>query len=87
MFAEKNSIYLIAGYIVFLGGISTYLLSLVLRRRNLRRDEAMLEQIAQQLKEEASQAPSPQPSPVTAGQGMPRSPQDGEGPEVRSSTP
>ena len=55
MFAEKNSIYLIAGYIVFLGGIGVYLLSLVLRRRNLRRDEELLDQITQQLKDEPSE--------------------------------
>jgi len=55
MFAEKNSIYLIAGYIVFLGGIGVYLLSLALRRRNLRRDEELLDQITQQLKDEPSE--------------------------------
>ncbi len=49
MFSEKNSIYLIAGYIVFLGGIGLYLLSLLVRRHNLRRDEERLEQIAEQL--------------------------------------
>jgi hypothetical protein len=55
MFTEKNSIYLIAGYIVFLGGIGIYLLSLVLRRRNLRRDEELIEQISEQLKEEQTE--------------------------------
>ncbi|MCL4505102.1 MAG: hypothetical protein M1434_04110 [Chloroflexi bacterium] len=54
MFTEKNAIYLIAGYIVFLGGISTYLLSLVLRRHNIKRDRELLEQIEQQINEEQS---------------------------------
>lgn len=54
MFTDKNAIYLIAGYIVFLGGISTYLLSLVLRRRNIKRDRELLEQIEQQINEEQS---------------------------------
>jgi hypothetical protein len=57
MFAEKNSIYLIAGYAVFLGGIGIYLLSLVLRRRNLKRDQEMLEQIADQLKQQDTPTP------------------------------
>jgi hypothetical protein len=57
MFTEKNSIYLILGYVVFLGGIGAYLLSLVLRRRNLKRDEEMLEQIAEQIKEEQQTTP------------------------------
>jgi hypothetical protein len=56
MFAEKNSIYLIAGYVVFLGGIGIYLLSLVLRQRNLKRDQEMLEQISDQLKQQDTQA-------------------------------
>ena len=47
-----NIIYLIAAYVVFLGGLGLYAGSLALRRRNLERDERMLEQIAQQLKEE-----------------------------------
>ena len=55
MFLEKNSIYLIGGYIVFLGGIAIYLLTLVLRNRNLRRDEELLDQIAEQIKDEAAQ--------------------------------
>ena len=55
MFAEKNSIYLIAGYVVFLGGIGIYLLSLVLRRRNLKRDQEILEQISDQLKQQDTQ--------------------------------
>jgi membrane protein YqaA with SNARE-associated domain len=57
MFTEKNSIYLIAGYAVFLGGIATYLLSLLLRRRNLKRDEESLEQIAEQVRQEQQEQP------------------------------
>ena len=56
MFEEKNSIYLIAGYVVFLGGMATYLLSLVLRQHNLKRDEEMLEQIEDQLQEQEQAA-------------------------------
>jgi hypothetical protein len=56
MFADKNSIYLIAGYVVFLGGISIYLLTLTLRRRSLRRDAETLRQITEQLNEEAKAA-------------------------------
>ena len=52
MFTEKNSIYLIAGYVVFLGGFLVYLLSLILRRRNLQRDEELFEQITDQIKNE-----------------------------------
>jgi hypothetical protein len=52
MFTEKNSIYLIAGYAVFLGGIAIYLLSLAVRRRNLRRDEELLTEIEQQLEQQ-----------------------------------
>jgi hypothetical protein len=55
MFAEKNAIYLIAGYVVFLGGILIYLLTLVIRRRNLQRDEELLEQISTQLEEQETQ--------------------------------
>jgi hypothetical protein len=64
MFTEKNSIYLILGYVVFLGGIATYLLTLVLRRRGLKRDEEMLEQIAEQIKEEQQNTPPANPSPT-----------------------
>ena len=52
MFAEKNSIYLIAAYIVFLGSITIYLLSLVIRVRNLKRDEELLRQISEQVAQE-----------------------------------
>jgi hypothetical protein len=55
MFAEKNAIYLIAGYAVFLGGILIYLLTLVIRRHNLERDEELLEQISTQLEEQETQ--------------------------------
>jgi len=64
MFAEKNSIYLIAAYAVFLGSITIYLVSLAIRVRNLRRDEELLQQIAEQLKQEqqtAETSASPQP--------------------------
>jgi hypothetical protein len=54
MVNSPNSIYLIAGYTVFLGGISLYFLSLVLRQRNLKRDEEMLAQMSEQLQEEAN---------------------------------
>jgi hypothetical protein len=52
MFAEKNSIYLIAAYVVFLGSIFIYLLSLVIRIRNLKRDEQLLQEITEQMKQE-----------------------------------
>jgi len=39
----------------FLGGIVIYLLSLVLRQRNLKRDEEMLEQISDQIQEEQAE--------------------------------
>lgn len=56
MFAEKNSIYLIAAYAVFLGSITIYLVSLAIRVRNLKRDEALLQEIAEQLKQEQQAA-------------------------------
>ena len=52
MLRDSHLIYLLAGYVVFLGGIGLYLLSLVLRRRNLQRDEEMLRQVTQQIQEE-----------------------------------
>jgi hypothetical protein len=61
MFTEKNSIYLIAGYIVFLGGFLIYLLSLVLRRRNLQRDEELFEQITEQIRQEEVDRSTPAP--------------------------
>ena len=64
MFAEKNSIYLIAAYVVFLGSITIYLVSLAIRVRNLKRDEELLQQIAEQLKQEqqtAEASAEPQP--------------------------
>ena len=60
MFAEKNSIYLITAYVVFLGSITIYLVSLAIRVRNLKRDEELLQQIAEQLKQE-QQTAEPQP--------------------------
>jgi len=52
MHQDSQFIYLLAGYVVFLGGIGLYLLSLALRRRNLQRDEEALRQAAQQIQEE-----------------------------------
>ncbi len=60
MFTEKNAVYLIAGYVVFLGGITVYLLSLALRRHNQRRDRELLEQIEQQLAEEQHEQAAPE---------------------------
>ena len=45
IFQDKNAGYLIAAYIVFIGGLSIYLVSLAIRKRNLDRDEALVEQI------------------------------------------
>ena len=59
MFAEKNSIYLIAGYAVFLGGILIYFLTLLIRKRNLQRDAELLEQISEQLKDQETQESDP----------------------------
>lgn len=59
MFTEKNSIYLIAGYVVFLGGMAVYLLSLLVRSRNVRRDEELLAEITEQLREEQSELVKP----------------------------
>jgi hypothetical protein len=42
---DKNAVYLFTAYGVFLGGILTYVASLILRRRALERDEQVLEQI------------------------------------------
>ena len=44
---DKNAGYLMAAYAVFIGGLSLYLISLVIRKRNLERDEALVEQITQ----------------------------------------
>lgn len=50
MFEEKNSVYLIAGYAVFFSGLGIYLLSLLIRRNNLRRDEKLMIEISEQMK-------------------------------------
>ncbi len=44
---DKNAGYLMAAYAVFIGGLSLYLISLVIRKRNLERDEALVEHITQ----------------------------------------
>lgn len=42
---DKNAVYLLAAYGVFLGGMTLYFVSLVLRRRALDRDEQIIEQM------------------------------------------
>jgi hypothetical protein len=42
---DKNAAYLIAAYIVFLGGMGLYLASLVVRRKTIERDEQALSEI------------------------------------------
>jgi hypothetical protein len=42
--------YMIAGYVVFFTVLVIYLISLVIRWRNLRQDEEMLEQVEQEKK-------------------------------------
>jgi hypothetical protein len=37
--------YMVAGYVVIFGVLAAYLVSLVVRWRNLRQDEALLEQL------------------------------------------
>lgn len=49
MFEESTAPYLIAAYVVFLGGIAVYVLSLVVRRRALDREEQVLDQISDEL--------------------------------------
>ena len=39
MFSDNNAIYLITAYCVFIGGILSYLISLILRTANVKRDE------------------------------------------------
>ena len=51
MFEEKNAIYLIAVYAVFFSGLGIYLLSLLIRRNNLRRDEELMAQITEEMKQ------------------------------------
>ncbi|MGQ9816303.1 MAG: hypothetical protein ACUVR3_14430 [Candidatus Roseilinea sp.] len=52
MLFEGNLIYLFAAYVVFLGGIALYLVSLFLRQRNLERQAHALEKIAREIKDE-----------------------------------
>jgi len=47
IFTDKNAPYLITAYIVFLGGLLLYFVSLRMRRRGLERDRAVVEQIEQ----------------------------------------
>ncbi len=42
---DKNAGYLMAAYAVFIGGLLLYIASLIIRKRNLDRDEALIEQI------------------------------------------
>ena len=42
---DKNAPYLFAAYTVFLSGLMGYLVSLVLRKRGIDRDEAVIQQI------------------------------------------
>ena len=42
---DKNAPFLFGAYAVFLVGLAFYLVSLVLRKRNLNRDEQMIQQI------------------------------------------
>lgn len=42
---DQNAPYLYAAYAVFLTGVIIYLVSLALRQRTLRRDEAMIQEI------------------------------------------
>jgi hypothetical protein len=51
MFQESNAPYLIAAYIVFLGGMALYLVSLKLRSKNISRDEDAIRQIEAEMKE------------------------------------
>lgn len=48
---DKNAVYLFTAYGVFLGGLGVYLASLWLRRRNLDRDEELLQQIEEEERE------------------------------------
>ena len=42
---DKNAGYLLAAYAVFIGGLVLYIVSLIIRSRNLDRDEILMEQI------------------------------------------
>lgn len=48
IFTDKNAPYLIAAYVVFLGGLLLYSISLRLRRRGLEQERAVIEQIEQE---------------------------------------
>jgi heme exporter protein D len=56
---DKNAPYLLGAYAVFLGGLAIYLVSLVLRKRNIDRDE----QVIQQIEAEANQEQKTQNAP------------------------
>ncbi len=49
---EGNLIYLVAAYVVFLGGLALYLISLAVRRHNLEREARALEQMAREIRNE-----------------------------------
>ncbi len=51
---DNNAIYLLTAYGVFLGGLSIYFISLVLRRRALDRDEQIIQQVEQEEREKKS---------------------------------
>lgn len=51
---DQNAPYLYAAYVVFLTGVMVYLVSLVLRQRNIRRDEKMIQEIEAEEKTELS---------------------------------
>lgn len=48
---DNNAVYLFVAYGVFLGGMTVYFVSLVLRRRALDRDEQIIEQVEQEEKQ------------------------------------
>ena len=54
IFTDKNAPYLIAAYVVFLGGFLLYFVSLRMRRRNLNHDRQVLDQIEAEATTEAT---------------------------------
>ena len=54
IFTDKNAPYLITAYVVFLGGLLFYFLSLRMRQRSLERDRQMLDQIENEAEAGAS---------------------------------
>jgi hypothetical protein len=52
---DNNAIYLFTAYGVFLGGLTVYFVSLLLRRRALDRDEQIIEQVEQEEKVKGSE--------------------------------